>query len=50
MSGSSSVLSSDRGGCGDEVATAFDGFLKTTMLGVRSVGVYDGVSCSLGSL
>jgi len=33
------VLSSDRVICGDEAGTAFDGFLKTTMVGVQSVGV-----------
>ena len=47
MFDSGPVFSGDRGVCGDEVGTAFDGFLQTTMLGERSVGVSDGVWCSL---
>lgn len=43
-------LSSDCGVCDDEAGTAFDGFLKTTMLGVWSVGVYVRVSRLLGGL
>jgi hypothetical protein len=34
-----SVLSSDFGVCDDEAGIAFDGFLKTTMVGMQSVGV-----------
>jgi hypothetical protein len=37
-------LSRDCSICDDKAGPVFDGFLKTTMLGVRTVGVSEGVS------